>query len=126
MARRVVTPDSSTGLSKPEASGKRYAYVWEFIVAPHQEREFLEAYGPSGAWSSLFRRAPGYVETLLLRDQAVPGRFLTIDRWRSAEAHDAFRASFHAEYEALDRACEALTQHEASLGAYWELVEPAA
>ena len=55
---------------------------------------------------------------LLLRDQAAPGRFLTIDRWSSADAHDAFRASFRAEYEALDRACEALTQHEASLGAY--------
>jgi heme-degrading monooxygenase HmoA len=118
-----VTPPSISGAEPPEASGKRYAYVWEFLVASHHEQEFLAAYGPSGAWASLFRRAPGYVETLLLRDQAAPGRFLTIDTWSSAHAHGAFRASFRAEYEALDRACEALTQHEASLGAYWEVAE---
>jgi quinol monooxygenase YgiN len=103
----------------------RYVYVWEFQVAPERKQEFLAAYGPSGAWSLLFRRATGYVETLLLQDQAHPGRFLTIDRWSSQSARDAFLAEFHAEYEALDRACESLTQHESSLGSYWELIHPA-
>src|SRR5262245_36175176 len=91
---------------------QRYVYVWEFRVSPGREQEFLAAYGPSGAWSQLFRRAGGYVETLLLQDQTVPGRFLTIDRWSSQGAHDAFLAQFRAEYEALDLACESLTQHE--------------
>ena len=51
---------------------------------------------------------------------------MTRRRWRSAGAYDAFRAEFQREYEALDRACENFTRHEASLGAYWELVGPAA
>ena len=100
-------------------------YVWEFKVLPEREQQFLAAYGPSGAWSLLFRKSAGYVETLLLQDQEIPGRFLTIDRWSSQSAHDAFLAQFRAEYEALDRACESLTQHESNLGSYWELINPA-
>ena len=102
----------------------RYVYVWEFKVLPEREKEFLAAYGSSGAWSLLFRKAAGYVETLLLQDQAVPTRFLTIDRWSSQNAHDAFLIAFRAEYEALDRACESLTQDESGLGSYWELIHP--
>ena len=105
---------------------RRYVYVWEFKVSPEQEKEFLAAYGSSGAWSLLFRKAAGYVETLLLQDQAVPTRFLTIDRWSSQSAHDAFLIEFRAEYEALDRACESLTQDESGLGSYWELIHPGA
>ena len=104
---------------------RRYVYVWEFKVLPEREQEFVAAYGSSGAWSLLFRRAVGYVETLLLQDQAVPTRFITIDRWNSQSAHDAFLVEFRAEYEALDRACESLTQHESNLGSYWELIPPA-
>jgi quinol monooxygenase YgiN len=108
-----------------QSTAKRYVYVWEFLVRPEREQEFLAAYGPAGSWSLLFRRAPGYTETILLQDQSTPGRFLTIDRWSSSTAHDRFRARFQAEYQALDRACEAFTHHEASLGSYWELVRPA-
>lgn len=80
----------------------------------------------SGAWAQLFRKAAGYLETLLLQDQAVSGRFLTIDRWSSQSAHDAFLAEFHTEYETLDLACESLTQRETSLGSYRELMRPEA
>ena len=103
---------------------KRYVYVWEFRVSPEREQEFVAAYGPSGAWSQLFRRAAGYVETLLLQDQSIAGRFLTIDRWSSQSAHEAFLRQFGAEYKALDLACEALTQHEQNLGSYCELIHP--
>jgi quinol monooxygenase YgiN len=104
----------------------RYVYVWEFKVLPEREQEFLAAYGSSGAWSRLFRKAAGYVGTLLLQDRAVPARFLTIDRWSSHSAHDTFLAGFSAEYEALDRACASLTQYESSLGSYWEVIHPGA
>jgi len=104
-----------------ETSGARYVYVWEFLVTPGREREFLEAYGPSGAWVRLFQQAAGHVETLLLRDRAVSGRFITIDRWSSEDAHGAFLQRYRAEYAVLDQACEALTRHEASLGSYWEV-----
>ena len=103
---------------------RRYVYVWEFEVLPEREQEFVAAYGSSGAWSVLFRKAAGYIETLLLQDRAVPGRFLTIDRWSHQGDHDAFLVEFREEYEALDRACESLTQHESSLGSYWELIPP--
>ena len=102
-------------------SSGRFVYVWEFRVAPGREREFLAAYGPSGAWALLFRMAAGYVETLLLQDQSSPGRFITIDRWSSQAARDAFLAEFRADYDALDRACEALTEEESDLGSYREL-----
>lgn len=101
-----------------------YVYVWEFTVAPGREQEFLAAYGPAGAWAELFRRSPGYIETLLLQDRVVPGRFVTIDRWSSQGAHEAFLAMYRADYEALDRACESLTQHESSLGSYGEFKNP--
>ena len=109
-----------------ERTDDGYVYVWEFRVAPGREAEFVAAYGPAGAWAALFRRAEGYVETLLLQDRAVPGRFVTVDRWRSAQAHDAFVAAFRVEYDALDRACEALTEHETALGTYREMPGPGA
>ena len=101
-------------------SGSRYVYIWEFRVDPSREAAFIAAYGPTGAWAELFRRADGYIETVLLRDLEVPGRFVTVDRWSSEADHAAFVAAFRPEYDALDRACEALTRHEASLGSYAE------
>ncbi len=109
-----------------DAGNNHYVYIWEFEVAPHKQAEFLRTYGPVGSWSALFRQASGYLGTLLLNDQVNPRRYLTVDRWTSAQAHDAFLAKFRAEYEELDRACENLTSHEASLGSYWEHTEPSA
>jgi len=102
----------------------RYVYVWEFRVAPEREPEFVAAYGPAGTWAQMFRKAAGYIETLLLQDRSVPGRFLTIDRWSDEAAHERFVAQFRDEYRALDLACEPLTQHETSLGSYWEHIHP--
>lgn len=93
-----------------------YAIVWEFRPRPGGERELERAYGPGGDWARLFRRGEGYLGTELLRDRADPGRYLTVDRWTSRDAWEAFRAAHHAEYEALDRALEALTAAEARLG----------
>lgn len=99
----------------------RYVYLWEFEVPPERRNEFVRHYGPNGTWAQLFRRAPGYLETLLLEDQHAPTRFLTIDRWASSEAHEAFMRASRSEYERIDRLCEALTVSERSLGSYWEL-----
>jgi heme-degrading monooxygenase HmoA len=96
-----------------------YTYVWEFHVAPERIEAFQAAYGPSGDWASLFRRASGYLRTELLRDVARPGRFLTIDYWESAAAWREFRARFAAEYEALDARCAELTISETEVG-HWE------
>jgi heme-degrading monooxygenase HmoA len=101
------------------ASG--YAYVWEFQVHPDMAEAFERHYGPAGTWAQLFRNSPDYIETLLLSDKAVPGRYLTVDRWRTEAAHDAFRAAYSQQYEQLDRDCERLTSGERSLGAFAEL-----
>jgi heme-degrading monooxygenase HmoA len=95
-----------------------YTYVWEFRVVPDRQEAFLEAYGPSGAWAQLFRRAPGYLRTELLRDRAQPDRFLTIDHWESEEAWLAFRAAHAPEYEALDLDCATLTLSELEIGRF--------
>ena len=93
-----------------------FCYVWEYEVAAEHEAEFLSHYAPDGSWVRLFRRAHGYVETQLLRDRRRAGRYLTVDRWIDESDYLAFRRDFAAEFEALDRACAALTRREAHLG----------
>jgi heme-degrading monooxygenase HmoA len=97
-----------------------YTYLWEFIVEPDQLEEFQREYGPSGPWVALFRRAPGYLDTRLLRDRADPQRLITIDRWTSAEAHHSFRSAFAREYAELDARCAHLSARETSLGEFAE------
>ena len=96
--------------------GGEYVSVWEYLVAPEHTDRFLEAYGPSGEWVRLFRRARGHLRTELLRDRSRPERFVTIDHWESREAWDAFRQACGREYEELDARCAALTTHEARIG----------
>lgn len=92
--------------------------IWEFTVSPANTAAFVAAYGPSGTWASLFRRAAGYRGSELYRDRNDPGRFVTLDFWLSPEAFHDFRDSFGDEYERLDRECEALTLSERALGSF--------
>jgi heme-degrading monooxygenase HmoA len=95
-----------------------YTTLWEFTVLPARQAEFERDYGPDGRWVKLFRRAHGYLGSALLRDRTNPLRYLTVDRWESAEAWQAFKREFGAEYERLDREFEGLTTREAPLGEY--------
>ncbi len=97
-----------------------YSYVWEFLVSPESQAEFERHYGAEGTWVCLFRRSPGYIETLLLADRSTPGRYLTVDRWKSEEAYLAFRSAFSVPYAALDAECGKLTSGETFLGAFGE------
>lgn len=92
--------------------------MWEFDAKPQSWRELERAYGPTGTWVQLFRKADGFVVTELLRDRETPGRYVTIDRWDSRAAFEAFRERFAAEYERLDQACEALTTRETLIGRF--------
>jgi len=87
-----------------------------YVVKPGAEAAFERLYGPSGGWSALFRPAPGYLGTELLHDAHAPGRYVTVDRWESAAAYDAFRLESAAAYAALDRQGEALTETERLVG----------
>ena len=92
--------------------------VWSFDVRPERVAEFERAYGPEGDWVRLFRRHQGYRGTELLNDAARPGRYLTIDRWRSRADAQNFRATFGAEYTALDEHCEVFTTSERLIGEF--------
>lgn len=98
----------------------RYAYIWEYRVPARNDAEFRRHYAPDGSWVQLFRRADGWLETLLLEDRSVAGRYVTVDRWESYEAFAVFRRRYEREFEALDEECEALTIGESSLGAFTE------
>ena len=99
--------------------GKRmFIVVWQFEIAEEKIAAFEAAYGPEGDWARLFRTSPDYRGTELLRDAYVPGSYLTIDRWASEDAFRAFRRDHDADYEKLDRACDALTSKETRIGAY--------
>ncbi|MFP5237784.1 MAG: antibiotic biosynthesis monooxygenase family protein [Acidobacteriota bacterium] len=100
-------------------SGLRmFIVVWQFEVSEENVPAFEAAYGADGAWAQLFRSSPEYHGTELLRDAYIPGSYLTVDRWTSEEAFRAFRRDHDAEYEELDRSCDALTARETRVGAY--------
>ncbi|HEV2113714.1 MAG TPA: antibiotic biosynthesis monooxygenase family protein [Terriglobales bacterium] len=93
-----------------------FVYIWSFQVKRGSEAAFERAYGPAGDWVQLFRKAPGYLKTELLSDTEQPGRYVTIDHWESERAQHSFRERFAAEFEAIDKSCEALTESETLIG----------
>lgn len=95
-----------------------YSYVWEFQVHPEHKADFEACYGLRGEWVRLFRRHPAYIQTVLLRDQSDPLRFLTVDSWKSREHYLAFHEEFREEIEDLDARCAAFTKNEQSLGEF--------
>ena len=71
------------------------------LVFSYEVREpeaFERAYGSNGEWAEFFRQGAGYIGTELLRDVELPGRYLVIDRWDSADAYNAFAAEHRDEY----------------------------
>ena len=96
-----------------------YVIIWEYQVRAGNSNEFEEIYKSIGVWAKLFQKASGYISTELLRAEARPDKYITIDRWASAESYQAFHVQFKKEYELLDAQCERLTEHEILLG-MWE------
>jgi len=71
------------------------------LVFSYEVREpetFERVYGADGEWACFFRQGAGYIGTELLRDVELPGRYLVIDRWESADAYNAFAAEHRDEY----------------------------
>ena len=90
--------------------------VWEFTPNPKRRVAFVEAYGPDGAWSTLFREGPGFLGVELLQSVTAEGRYLTLDRWRDATSWEAFLHARQRRYLELDGECRALVEHERELG----------
>jgi heme-degrading monooxygenase HmoA len=95
-----------------------YVVLWRFRPREGRQSEFERAYGPSGEWARLFRRGDGYLGTELLQRSEDPREYLTLDRWTSRAAYEAFRARWSDEYRWLDHRLEELTEEETLLGAF--------
>ncbi len=93
-----------------------FCYIWDFRADPMRVEEFESAYGTNGLWAELFRKAPGYIRTELLRDSGGTNRYLTIDYWTNLDAYKGFRQDFSVEFRSLDRECEAFTKSERHVG----------
>lgn len=93
-----------------------YVIIWEYQVKAKHVTEFEEIYGAEGNWAQLFQKHPGYLGTELLHDSTHPQRYLTVDRWASAEAYNSFQTEWQDEYRKLDARCEGLTDSETFLG----------
>lgn len=95
-----------------------FLVVWEYDVAPAQQAAFEKAYASDGAWAAFFSADPDYVGTRLARHGDRSGTYLTIDRWRSRAAYEAFNTAHRSRYEELDRGFAALTESERCVGTY--------
>jgi heme-degrading monooxygenase HmoA len=100
-----------------------YVVIWRYRVDPAQEAKFAKAYGPKGEWAKFFSTSKDHLGTELLADDERPGEYVTIDRWTSEEAYSAFLGEHEADYDRLDRRCEALTLSESRMGAYGTIGE---
>lgn len=97
-----------------------FTVIWEFRVIAAQAQKFEAAYGQDGDWARLFRLSPEYRGTQLLRDTKNPLRYITIDRWTSEAEYERFQRDYKAEYEAIDRTCESLTESEIEVGRFFD------
>ena len=95
-----------------------YVRLWRFQAAAGKAREFEAAYGPDGDWARLFRHAPGYLGTELLRDTSAGDSYLTLDRWRREADWHHFQAAHAQAYAALDRQLAPLCAGEQEIGSF--------
>jgi heme-degrading monooxygenase HmoA len=87
-------------------------------VRPDKVAEFRTVYGSHGEWAMLFRRAPGYLGTELLESTTDPTSYVTLDRWETGAAWEAFLHAWPQEYAALDQQSESLVLEEVEVGAF--------
>jgi heme-degrading monooxygenase HmoA len=92
--------------------------VWRFTAKPTRIADFERHYGSEGSWAQLFRGSAGYQGTKLLRDSAAPNRYLLWDCWDSLASFERFKQDHGADYAALDKQCESLTEEEIKLGVF--------
>ena len=96
-----------------------FTTIWEYEVPEARRAEFEATYGGEGEWVRLFRRAPGFRETVLLRSVSSPLTYVTLDRWASRAAYEEFRIVHAAAYAALDEVTAGLTLAERHLGTFY-------
>ena len=108
-----------------------YVVIWEYDVRDGCDAAFAALYGDQGEWVALFREFEGYIGTELLRDARQPParetaahgppqafRFVTIDRWVSPAAYDAFLTAAKSRYAHIDARGDALASAERCIGRF--------
>lgn len=95
-----------------------YTIIWTYRIDPDHRARFIEAYRSGGRWSTFFKTGAGYLGTEFFQNPDDPDVFLTLDRWQSASAYDAFARAHGEEYERIDRECDAFTISETRLGEF--------
>ena len=93
-----------------------FVVIWQYEVRAGAEAAFEALYGADGAWVALFREFDGFIGTELLRGD--DGRYLTLDRWTSAAAYEAFLAAAKPRYAEIDAVGDAFTASEHRIGVY--------
>jgi|SRR5665811_1833670 len=93
------------------AARSMFVIVWKYTVRADAVDEFCAAYGPSGDWAQLFGRSPAFLGVELIAAQPTHD-YLTVDRWESEAAFDAFVEAVRDEYERLDHRFASLTEEE--------------
>ena len=95
--------------------------LWEFTVPQPHLAAFEHAYGSEGGWACLFRKDSAYRETILVKDNAQSGRYLTIDVWEDKDSYLRFKDRFADDYATIDKECERLTSAERHVGIFERL-----
>ena len=95
--------------------------LWEFTVPQNRLVDFERAYAGDGVWARLFRRDLAYRETILVKDNARSGRYLTIDLWEDKDSYLRFKDRFAGNYQTIDQECEKLTSVERQIGTFERL-----
>jgi heme-degrading monooxygenase HmoA len=97
--------------------------VREFVVKEEARDQFELAYGPGGAWSTLFARCPGFRGTTVLRDTENPRRYLTIDLWETGAQREQALAENKAEFSDLEAVFGEWTESKTEVGFFRVLAE---
>jgi heme-degrading monooxygenase HmoA len=99
-----------------------FVIIWEYKIKPEYRQTFLNYYKSDGEWVRFFRQDENYLSKLLVlsADEEV---YLTIDRWRTEAAYQAFQQQQQSRYKELDEYCEQLTVEEKLIGKYFVIGE---
>jgi len=95
--------------------------LWEFTVSQNRLTDFERVYRSDGVWARLSRRDPAYRDTILIKDNAQSGRYLTIDVWEDRDSYLRFKDRFADDYKRIDKECEKLTSAERQIGIFERL-----
>jgi heme-degrading monooxygenase HmoA len=96
--------------------------LWEYVAKADRVEEFEALYHPEGAWTELFRGAPGYVSTTLWKDLRGNRRYVVADRWSNAALYEEFKHSHATAYAQLSERGRRLIDREVEIGRFGALV----